>query len=85
MNETEEIFAIIIAATAVTIALFLALRIVFLWYWKINEIIDNQKRTVLLLTQMLNHQVTGKIYGNLEGDVIVYDSSDDQFKAFTSS
>ena len=70
MNESDYLVPII-AGIVVAILLFFALRELFLWYYKINEIVQNQQATNRLLRKMLNHQTTGKVYGDIDGELIV--------------
>ncbi len=49
-----------IIAVVIGIVVFIALRELLLWYWKIPEIIKNQKETNFLLRKMLERE-TGKL------------------------
>lgn len=42
-----------LAVIAVFILLFLFLRAIILWYWRIDTIIENQEKQINLLTQLL--------------------------------
>ncbi|HEY9048260.1 MAG TPA: hypothetical protein VIN08_20275 [Ohtaekwangia sp.] len=48
----QELFVFVLAI-GFCILLFLALRALFLWYWKINEIVNNQKTQIRLLSDLL--------------------------------
>lgn len=74
----------IILIIIITIALFIALREVCCWYFKINSIIDKQKKMNFLLTKILV-----QLGGTLETestssvkveDINTYDYLDDQGK-----
>ena len=80
----EDSLMIIIAGILIIIALFFTLRELFLWYYKINEIVYNQKNTNRLLQKILNHRTTGKIYGDVEGDIIVENQLTGKITGMTS-
>jgi CHASE3 domain sensor protein len=48
----QELFALVLII-GFCFMLFLALRAVVLWYWKINEIVNNQQQQIRLLTDLL--------------------------------
>ncbi len=48
----QELFALVLII-GFCLMLFLALRAVVLWYWKINEIVNNQQQQIRLLTDLL--------------------------------
>ena len=74
---------IITISILAAIGLFFALRAVFLWYYKINEIVQNQQATNTLLRKMLNHQTTGKVYGDIDGELIVEDTLTGKIRGMT--
>lgn len=39
---------------AITIGIFLAIRAIVLWYWKIDTIVENQQKQIQLLTQLVD-------------------------------
>ena len=45
---------ILIIGLVITVLIFLAIRAIMLWYWRINEIIANQQKTNLYLEVLLN-------------------------------
>ena len=67
----ENVITTIIVMAIVAIGLFFVLRGLMLWYYRINDIVNNQQKTNNLLEKMLNYQTTGKIYGEIDGDIIV--------------
>ncbi len=71
MSESEETIVIILLVTAAAIGLFFALREVFLWYYKINNMLKYQAKTLSTLQKILNHQTTGKVYGDIDADIII--------------
>lgn len=44
----------VIVYIGLAIALFLILRVIFLWYWKIDAIVSNQQKTNDLLQKILD-------------------------------
>ena len=48
--------ATFIIGLAIVIAVFIALRMVMLWYWRIDTIVENQITTNNLLRKILNEQ-----------------------------
>jgi len=48
----QELFALVLII-GFCLMLFLTLRAVVLWYWKINEIVNNQQQQIRLLTDLL--------------------------------
>lgn len=46
----------LIVALAVMVGIFLLFRGIVFWYWNVNTIVENQKRTNYLLTQILESQ-----------------------------
>jgi hypothetical protein len=42
---------------AITIGLFMLLRSVMLWYWRINEIIHLQSQQIILLRALVKHHI----------------------------
>jgi hypothetical protein len=78
----DDSFIITISILA-AIGLFFALRAVFLWYYKINEIVKNQQATNTLLRKMFNHQTTGKVYGDIDGELIVEDTLTGKIRGIT--
>lgn len=52
-NEGLSLIELIIVL-AIFIAIFLALRNVMLWYWKVNAIVKNQETIIDLLNKLLN-------------------------------
>lgn len=71
MNDASVVFI----AIAITIAVFLVLREFWTWYWKINKLIQGQAETNRLLNKLLNVQLTGKPYGDVEGEIIIEDAT----------
>ena len=59
----EDMFSImgIIIFSFLAIGLFIILREVFTWYWKINKLIQGQEKTNLLLQQLINYHLYGKL------------------------
>jgi hypothetical protein len=49
----------------IIIALFLALRAIMLWYWKVNEIVHNQNQQIILLKALVRHQIGEEEYNRL--------------------
>lgn len=49
----QEIF-ILIFIPAFFFGIFLAVRAIMLWYWKINTIVDNQQAQIKLLQELLS-------------------------------
>jgi predicted HNH restriction endonuclease len=84
MIEFTDPLILFVTVIVITVLLFLALRGLNLWYWKINESLQYQKKTVLLLEKILNYQTTGKTYGDLQGELIVEDSTDGKTKEITN-
>lgn len=83
MNESSDSLLLIVAGIFVVVILFVVLREVFLWYYKINEIVRNQQTTNRLLRKMLNHQPTGKVYGDINGEIIVENTLTGRIKGMT--
>ncbi len=71
MNESDDIIMIILFVTTAAIGLFFALREVFLWYYKINDMLKYQAKMLSTLQKILNHQTTGKVYGDIDADIII--------------
>ncbi len=61
-------FTMLLIAVAVVIVFFI-LRELSLWFYRINEIINNQKTTNSLLRIFINLQATGDINGS--GNILV--------------
>lgn len=54
------------------VLIFFLIRGVLLWYWKVNEIIKNQRETNNLINQLIEFQATGNRYGKLrEGELVI--------------
>lgn len=53
MGDITNVILIAAMVVVAVVVLFLILREVFCWYWKINEIVKNQKETNRLLGEML--------------------------------
>ncbi len=70
MSEFPDLIVIAIALS-LAFVVFLLLRELNLWYWRINAIIVEQEKTRHILTKLLNHQTTGEIHGELDDDWIV--------------
>ncbi len=51
---------ILIIIVAIVFAFFM-LRELFLWYWKINKLVAGQEKTNLLLKQLINYNLYGKL------------------------
>ncbi len=51
--DNSNIFPVVLVGLIISISLFLLLRELANWYWKINERIENQKETNLLLEKIL--------------------------------
>ena len=51
MNQTSEILIVVLLSLGITIAIALALREFFCWYWKINQRIALLKELQTALTQ----------------------------------
>ncbi len=58
-------------AVAVIFGIVYVTRGFWAWYFKINDLIENQEQTNLLLKMLLNFQMTGKAY-NLD-DAVIYE------------
>jgi len=43
-----------VLSVGLAVLVFLAIRNIILWYWRINEIADNQKRIVTLLSTIVD-------------------------------
>jgi hypothetical protein len=43
----------VILSAALFVGIFLALRSLFLWYWKVNTIVKNQEIQIKLLTELV--------------------------------
>lgn len=84
--ETESAFLTILIA----IALFFILRPLFLWYWKVNEIIDLLRKQVTLLESIKKIDIASQLMGPdsekilehesielLGSDQLIYDYPDD--------
>jgi len=39
---------------AIMLGIFLAIRAIVLWYWKIDTIVDNQQKQIVLLSQLID-------------------------------
>jgi hypothetical protein len=57
MNKDVQLVLIIVGIVVVA---FIALREILLWYWKISEVVQNQKKTNFLLARIL-HQNGGEL------------------------
>ena len=56
----------------VLLLVLLLIRGFWLWYWKINILLKNQKNTNELLEQLINVHTTGRRYGKLDvGEVMI--------------
>lgn len=53
MGDITNVILIAAMVIVAVVVVFLILREVFCWYWKINEIVKNQKETNRLLSEML--------------------------------
>jgi hypothetical protein len=42
----------------IVVVLFLALRLIFLWYWKIDTLVKNQEEQITILRQILKEHRT---------------------------
>jgi len=52
LTQSEALFSFLIVV-AIAILLFLVLRAIVLWYWKIDTIVSNQQKQIELLTKIL--------------------------------
>ncbi len=59
MNESQ--LGGLVIAIIIAIVIFLALRAIMLWYWKIDEIIQNQRKTNFLLKKIAEKD--GVVFG----------------------
>ena len=59
---------IIICTIVITVVGFWLLREFFCWYWKINESLDEQKKTNELLSQLLKNSKVEKNGNSTEGN-----------------
>lgn len=48
----------IIFISFIVVVLFLALRLIFLWYWKIDTLVENQEKQIAILKEILKEQRT---------------------------
>lgn len=48
----------VILVAFIFVVLFLALRLVFLWYWKIDTLVQNQEKQIAILREILKEQRT---------------------------
>jgi hypothetical protein len=71
MEETGTIILVL----AIVVIVFLVLREFWTWYWKVNLLLKGQEQTNRLLTQLVNLQATGKTQGEIQGEVIVENTS----------
>ena len=44
-------------------AIFLAMRFVLLWYWKVDKILENQQKQIDLLVQLVKQSAKGEKEG----------------------
>ncbi|MBL0741458.1 hypothetical protein [Chryseolinea lacunae] len=52
MEDPQRAIVILLIALAVLILLFLALRAIMLWYWKINKIVEIQQKQLNVLADI---------------------------------
>jgi hypothetical protein len=71
MEETGTIILVL----AIVVIVFLVLREFWTWYWKVNLLLKGQEKTNRLLTQLVNLQATGKAQGEIQGEVVVENTS----------
>jgi hypothetical protein len=55
---------VILFSIGFLILIFLASRAFFLWYWKVNVIIENQERQIDLLSKLVQERGVTSGYGN---------------------
>jgi hypothetical protein len=58
MNDATDgmMIIIFIIISIIVIALVVILREVILWYWKVNSIVENQRKTNYLLTKLVENK-----------------------------
>lgn len=54
MESSPKDLMLVLIVILLTIVFFLLLRKVFLWYWRINEMVSNQEKTNDLLQKILD-------------------------------
>jgi uncharacterized membrane protein YqiK len=60
MNELLGSTFIFLLGFSICIVLFLALRMLFLWYWRVDTIVENQEIQIRLLKKLLEESRTIK-------------------------
>jgi len=64
----------ILLIIAIVVIIFGLTREFWLWYWKINTLVNGLEKANKLLTKILYNQPDGNLYGNIKDEVIVEDT-----------
>jgi len=78
MKTPFELSLDIILIVAISALIFILVRSIFLWYWKINTIVENQEKQNLLLEYLLRSQM-----GNDKVDMLLGNKSQSKSNSTT--
>ncbi len=79
MHET----ALIILIFCIVFLVFIALREFWTWYWKINHLIKEQEKTNMLLSKLVNYQISEIPPEEVKGEVIVQNTYTGKLKGLS--
>lgn len=62
--ESSDVILYLLVCIAVAIGVFLLIRSIVLWYWRVNDIVKNQNRQIQLMTEQ--NALLEKLLGNIK-------------------